>query len=73
MSDVRTAQEIQQEYSQVCLQMGDLIVKKANAEAAVEQSLNKVKALNFELMESNAHYAKLQRELEEKKAQAPAA
>lgn len=65
----RTPQEIQNEYSQVCMQMGDLLVKIQVAEDAIGQQKNKVKALNLELMESNAYWAKVQKELEEKKAQ----
>lgn len=66
----RTPQEIQNDYSQICLQLGDQTVKQAGFEVAKGQLLDKVKVLNVELLESNAYYAKMQQSLEAAKAEA---
>jgi peptidoglycan hydrolase CwlO-like protein len=67
----RTAQEIQNEYFQVCAQVGDIHVKIASQQSEISKRLKKVEGLNLEMLESNAYYAKLQSELEAKKNEAP--
>lgn len=67
----RTAQEIQQEYFQVCAQIGDLQVKHSLHDSEVKKRLERVKELNVEVLESNAYYAKMNAELEALKNEAP--
>lgn len=68
----RSPQEIQNEYGQLCMQIGDQVIKQKGGDSVIEQIVQKVKQLNVELAESNAYYARLNAELEAKKAEAPA-
>ncbi|WP_196302652.1 hypothetical protein, partial [Streptococcus pneumoniae] len=67
----RTLQEIQNEYAQVCAQLGDKQYKICEEQKNCEILKDKLRSLNLESLESNAYMAKLQRELEEKKNEKP--
>lgn len=52
MSNVRTVEEINEEYTEVCKQIGDLTVKELALKAAKDVLLAKVNVLNQEVTQA---------------------
>lgn len=54
----RTAQEINNDYAQTCAKLGDMVAKRKNLDTQGELLLKQLEAINVEMLESNAYYAK---------------
>lgn len=67
----RTPQEIQNEYSQLCMRIGDIQVKTTANDIEVGKMFKRIQDINVEILASNAYFAKLNAELEAKKNENP--